>query len=228
MKRWVCGAVMALVLVGGHAANAKTERDEDRKALCPVCRVMQGELEAEEVKAVRTYEGVEYGFCSKECAKEFDADPTAFLPPVFPRPAPAFNLKDLDGTPVTSTELAGKVTLVDFWATWCVPCRKSMPELQVLQDEFADMDFAVVGISIDEAKHRGRVEDFVEDHEIDYTIAMDSEKSPAWHTYRVKAIPAAFLIDREGQIVAQWTGRTADPDEVREKLEQLLAVHEVE
>ena len=216
--RVIVGFMLLLVFVGIPVAEAA----DSKKALCHVCRVMEGEDEAENVKASRTHEGVEYGFCSKACAKKFDEDPMAFIPPVIPRPAPAFALADMTGADVSTETLEGKVVLVDFWATWCQPCRKSMPELQAIQDEFAERGFTVVGISIDEAKHEKRVKDFVEKHEIRYPIAMDVGETPAWNDYMVKAVPAAFLIDRDGQIVAQWTGKTADMDALRAQLDELL------
>ena len=192
-------------------------------AVCPVCRVTKGETEEEPIKAVRTYAGKEYGFCSEKCAKTFMADPAAYVPPVFPREAPAFSLVDLAGKPITNESVRGRVTLLDFWATWCAPCRKSMPELQALHEKYADRGLSVVGISIDEGGEP-KVKKFVESKKFTYPIAVDSEKSPAWDAFRVKAVPAAFLLDRDGRVVAQWTGAPADASELERKLEELLRV----
>jgi thiol-disulfide isomerase/thioredoxin len=217
------GAVLALVAVIALAigpaplADAATEM-----ALCPVCRVKEGTHEEEAVEAVRTHEGVRYGFCSEQCAKEFDLDPAAYAPPAFPRPAPELGLTDLTGKLLTWDSLEGQVVLVDFWATWCAPCRKSMPELQALHQRYAERGFTVIGISIDEGKARGKVKKFVSARKVGYPIALDSEKSPAWERFRVKAIPAAFLVDPEGRIVAQWTGTTAGADELAGRIEALL------
>ena len=99
--------------------------------------------------------------------------------------------------------MKGKVTLVDFWATWCAPCRKSMPELQSLHEKYRARGFSVVGVSIDEGKDAARkVKKFVDAKKITYPIVIDSEKSPTWERFRVKAVPAAFLVDQEGRIVA--------------------------
>ena len=81
--------------------------------------------------------------------------------------------------------------LLDFWATWCVPCKKSMPELQALHDKYAARGFRVVGISIDEGG-ASKVKKYVKSKKLTYPIAVDSEKSPAWEAFRVKAVPAAF------------------------------------
>jgi peroxiredoxin/YHS domain-containing protein len=211
--------LLAALLVGVVAPAIA----DGKKAQCLVCRVTHGEAEDEEVKAVRTYEGVEYGFCSEKCAKAFDADPAAYIPPSFPREAPAFDLKDLAGEPITNASLEGTVVLLDFWATWCVPCKKSMPELQALHDKYAARGFRVVGISIDEGG-ASKVKKYVKSKKLTYPIAVDSEKSPAWEAFRVKAVPAAFLIDRAGRVVAQWTGSPAGGKELETKIEELLRV----
>jgi thiol-disulfide isomerase/thioredoxin len=206
----------ALILSAPLAAAAP------EKALCLVCKVSHGEAEEEPVKAVVTYAGKEYGFCSEKCAQAFQADPAAYLPPEFPRPAPEFALRDLAGKPISKASLDGKVVLLDFWATWCAPCRKVMPELQALHDKYRARGFSVVGISIDE-DGPSQVKKFVKSRKITYPIAVDSEKVPAWEAFRVKAVPAAFLLDREGQVVAQWTGKPANPRELEGMLEGLLA-----
>jgi len=189
--------------------------------ICIVCQVTRGEEEAEPFKATRAYEGKTYGFCSEKCAKAFEADPVAYLPPTLPRPAPAFALTDLSGRAVSNASLAGKVVLLDFWATWCVPCRKAIPELQALHRKYSDLGFTVVGISIDEGGD-AKVKAFVAAKKLGYPIAVDAAASPAWAAFRVKAVPASYLIDREGRVVAQWTGRSASGAEIEKTLEGLL------
>jgi peroxiredoxin/YHS domain-containing protein len=215
MKRMVL--MLSLVVLLGPAAL----RASVREAVCIVCQVKEGATHAEPVKAVRTHEGREYGFCSEKCAKEFDADAAAFVPPMLPRPAPAFSLLDLEGRKVSLEGMKGQIVLLDFWATWCAPCRKSMPELDDLHRRYRDRGVTVLGVSIDEGG-AAKVRKFLKTRSVSYPIALDSEKAPAWEAYRVKSVPAAFLIDREGRIVAQWTGRSADPAAVEAKLAELL------
>src|SRR5262245_52067524 len=136
MKRMIWTLIAASIAIG--VATVPTVAAAPAKALCPVCRVTEGAVEEEPVRAVRTHEGVEYGFCSEKCAKAFMADPAAYVPPVFPRPAPAFSLVDLKGKPISNQSLRGGVVLIDFWATWCAPCRRSMPEMQALHTKYAD------------------------------------------------------------------------------------------
>jgi thiol-disulfide isomerase/thioredoxin len=220
MKRIAWGALALLIAAG--VGIGKTAFAEE-KASCLVCQVKEGARDAEIVKAWRTHEGVRYGFCSARCANEFDAEPAAYLPPILPRPAPELSVLDLAGKPVRWEALRGKVVLLDFWATWCAPCRKSMPELQALHDKYSARGFTVLGVSIDEGKAAQKVKKFVASRKIAYPVAIDSEKAPTWERFRVKAVPAAFLVDQRGRIVAQWTGISANAAELDRTLAALLA-----
>ena len=211
------------MLMTALAAASVPPAPAAERSVCPVCRVMEGEDETEDVRATRAHEGVSYGFCSEKCARAFDADPAAFVPPTLPRLAPELALADLEGRPLTWESLAGRVVLVDFWATWCAPCRKSMPELQALHARFAGRGFTVVGVSIDEAKDARKVKKFVAAKGITYPVALDGAQASAWERFRVKAVPAAFLVDRDGRIVAQWTGTSTDAAALERMLETMLA-----
>lgn len=223
MKRSMWMFAAALLLPGGAVSFPGAALAAPAKGTCLVCKVTSGEAEEEPIRAHRTHEGKEYGFCSEKCARAFAADPAAYVPPEFPRAAPAFTLVDLDGAPITPKTLAGKVVLLDFWATWCVPCRKSMPELQALHEKYASRGFAVVGVSIDEGGD-AKVRKFVAGKKLTYPIALAAGSPAAWEAFRVKAVPAAYLLDREGRIVAQWLGAPADAKEVESRLESMLKV----
>ncbi len=119
------------------------------------------------------------------------------------KPAPDFELKDLSGKIVRLSDFKGKVVLLDFWATYCIPCHESIPALQKMQDSYKAGGFEVVGLSIDAFAEA--VPDFVKEKGIDYTIVLD----PAQTTPRVFGIgglPTAFLIGRDGMILRKWTG----------------------
>ena len=190
------------------------------EAICAVCRVTEGATKPEKVAATSEHQKATYHFCSKKCKEEFDADPAAYLPPVLPRPAPNFALKNLKGETVALENYHGKVVLLDFWATWCKPCVKSMPALQTLHEQFAAKGFSVVGISTDE-NGKEAVEPFIKKNKITYPILLDTEENPAWETYKVKVIPMMFLVDRQGRIVNQWVGET-DMKEVERAVVSLL------
>lgn len=219
MRRMMGRALFALLALAFVIAPLAARAGE--KAICPVCQTKEGSDTPEEVKTWRTHEGVRYGFCSEKCAQEFDAEPAAFLAPSFPRRAPELSVSDLGGKSLSWKQLEGKVVLLDFWATWCAPCRKSMPALQALHDRYASRGFTVVGVSIDDKKPVPKVKRFVNSKKIRYPIVIDAEKDPSWGRFGVKAVPAAFLVDRSGNIVAQWTGEM-NVRELEEKLTVLL------
>jgi len=191
------------------------------KAMCAVC-LLRGETKPEKVKAYSEYEGKTYYFCAKGCKKEFDSQPAAYMPPELPRPAPQFVVETLEGADVALKDYEGKLLLLDFWATWCAPCVKIMPELQKLHDTYSENDFLVVGVSIDEDKDAiKKIRKFIKKRKIAYPILFDAKNNPAWHQFNVKAIPAMFLINGEGQIIVQWTGKI-DHDMVKAKIEEVL------
>jgi peroxiredoxin/YHS domain-containing protein len=195
-----------------------------KEAVCAVCRVHEGTTAPEKVVAFSEYQGATHYFCSKKCKETFESDPEAYLPPVLPRPAPNFTLPNLTGEKVSLENFRGKAVLLDFWATWCKPCVKSMPALQKLHDQFASKNFTVLGISTDEDGKK-KVEAFIKKHKIAYPVLLDAEANPAWETYKVKVIPMMFLIDQKGQIVRKWVGE-ADMKDVENAVAGLVGKSE--
>lgn len=212
MMRIVILALSLAALAAGTAAAAP------ERALCAVC-ALNGETELEKVAASREYDGATVHFCSEKCAGAFDLEPAAYV--FAPGPAPKAVFASLGGDSL-ALGAARHVTLVDFWATWCKPCVKSMPELDAIHREFQGRGAGVVGIAIDTGKDReNKVRKFVAKHGATYPIALDREEGPAWEAYRVKVLPTIFLIDHEGTIVRRWTG-VVDMQDVRASLETLL------
>ena len=122
-------------------------------------------------------------------------------------PAPSFALDDTDGETISLADYKGKIVVLDFWATWCKPCVDLMPSLQRLYDTYSEKALVVVGVSLDEGEDRiKKIRKFVDKVGVSYPIFSDARPIPAWHTFKVKAIPALFLIDRERKVVAQWLG----------------------
>ncbi|MET0920063.1 MAG: TlpA disulfide reductase family protein [Acidimicrobiia bacterium] len=115
------------------------------------------------------------------------------------KPAPAFELKALDGTPVSSASLAGKTVIVNFWNTWCVPCRNELPALQKFwKAHQSDGDVAMIGIVRDD--NASDVKKYVRQHGIDWTIAFDPGSKAALD-FATTAQPETFAISPSGRIV---------------------------
>lgn len=110
-----------------------------------------------------------------------------------------FSLTDLQGKIWHLEELRGKVVLVNFWATWCPPCRKEMPDLQALYDKYKDSGFVVLAISDEEA---AKVTPFLAERKITYPVLFDPERKVN-DAFLVRGIPKSFVYDREGKLVAQ-------------------------
>ena len=215
-----------IVLAGSAALMAEVQVPD--KALCTVCALRGGETELEKVKAHSEHDGKAYYFCSEECKVEFDSDPVAYLPPVLPRPAPGCVVEMLDGGDKALEDMKGRVVLVDFWATWCKPCLETMPRLQELHGAYSDRGFDVWGVSIDEEKDRVRkIRRMVGKLDVSYPIFVDAKETPAWYQFKVKAIPAMYLVDGESRIVAQWTGKIDYEEVEKEVLKQLAKRPEV-
>ena len=118
--------------------------------------------------------------------------------------APSFQLTTLDGRPVSSEQLRGRVVLVNFWATWCPPCRLEMPGFQAVYDRQRDQGFVVLGISTDAAGPEV-VERYLADHHISYPVAMATGE--VVRTFGgANMLPRSFLIDRQGRIRHEVTG----------------------
>jgi peroxiredoxin len=110
-----------------------------------------------------------------------------------------FTLNDLQGKPWHLQELRGKVVLVNFWATWCPPCRKEMPDLDSLYNRFRDQGFVVLAISDEEA---AKVSPFISERKISYPVLLDPGRKVN-ELFEVEGIPKSFVYDRDGKMVAQ-------------------------
>jgi peroxiredoxin len=118
--------------------------------------------------------------------------------------APDFELTGIDGKPVTLSRFKGKVVLLDFWATWCPPCREEIPGFVELQKRYGKQGLAVVGLSLDRGG-RNEVVKFAKHMKINYPVALATEDVVRKYG-DVHAIPSTFLINRRGEIVKRYVG----------------------
>jgi thiol-disulfide isomerase/thioredoxin len=132
--------------------------------------------------------------------------------------APDFELLDLEGNPVSLSDFDGQVRLVDFWATWCAPCREEVPMFKEFQEQFGPDGFTLLAISMDDDGEL--VQEFVAEHDIPYPNLLGNAEIE--ETFGpIVGYPMAFLLDRDGTIIETFVG--AKPRNVlEEKIRQLL------
>jgi cytochrome c biogenesis protein CcmG/thiol:disulfide interchange protein DsbE len=134
--------------------------------------------------------------------------------------APAFALPDLEGKTVRNTDLKGKVVILNFWATWCPPCRDEVPDFVRLQAKYRDQGLAIVGLSLDQGGAND-VRPFVAEYDVNYTMLI-ANQDVAESYGGVQGIPTTFVLDREGTIVKRFVGRVS-AEAFEEAVRPLLA-----
>jgi len=144
--------------------------------------------------------------------------------------APQWELTDLDGDAVSLEDLRGKVVVLDFWATWCGPCRKALPAIQRISERFGDDEVAVVGLAVFEreralADDAREVREAVAQHELTYPIVIaDDTVAEAYH---LSSIPQVFVIDAAGVIRMRHGGFSEDLEElVAKQVQELLGARD--
>jgi cytochrome c biogenesis protein CcmG/thiol:disulfide interchange protein DsbE len=136
--------------------------------------------------------------------------------------APDFTLKDISGRSISLSDYKGKVVLLEFWATWCPPCKASIPGLIELQKKYEQKGFSVVGLSIDtDTDASEKVRQFSVSNSINYPVLLSNETTPK--TYNVISIPTSFLIGKDGIIMDIYRGYSEELDsKVSAQIEKLL------
>ena len=136
-------------------------------------------------------------------------------------PAPGFSLPLLSENEIISlSELEGKAVYIDFWASWCGPCRQSLPLYEVMNAELPQDKFHLVAINLDESREDAL--QFLQLHPVSYTVAFDPEgvSASAWN---IRAMPSSFLVNPQGEIVKEWIGfQPSHIEEIEDEIRSLI------
>jgi peroxiredoxin len=137
-------------------------------------------------------------------------------------PAVDFALNDTTGNPISISSFQGKILLIDFWASWCGPCRRENPNVVQLYNDYKDKGFEIIGVSFDES--RAKWIDAIHQDQLEWPHVSDLKgwSSAAGKLYAVNAIPATVLLDREGKIIAKGLRG----DALRKKLEEIYGAED--
>ncbi|MCC4833605.1 MULTISPECIES: TlpA disulfide reductase family protein [unclassified Shewanella] len=127
------------------------------------------------------------------------------IAPLIPSAAPSLNhlVEDVEGNKVSLSEFKGKVVYVDFWSSWCGPCRKSFPWMNQMHEQYQQQGLAVVAINLDVEVELAQV--FLEQLPAQFTIRYDPESEVA-RLFGLKGMPSSFIFNRQGELVQQHTG----------------------
>jgi len=134
-------------------------------------------------------------------------------------------LKDLFGTEQQLSALKGRIVVLNFWATYCVPCRKEMPDLAAIQNEYAALGVQVVGASTDEAEDRAKVLQFVKETKVNFPIWTGATKADMMRFGLGAALPGTVIIDRSGRIAKVVSGIVNQAD-LKKQIDAMLATAE--
>jgi Peroxiredoxin len=128
-----------------------------------------------------------------------------------------FTLKDLDGNKVSLSDFKGKNVYINFFATWCPPCKGEMPDIENVYKEFKDKDLVVLAVDLGEQTET--VKNFIESNKYSFKVLLDSDTSVA-EKYNISAIPVSLFIDKNGNIKAKRVGAITE-DEMKANIEKL-------
>ena len=133
--------------------------------------------------------------------------------------APEFSLKSTDGKMVKLSDYKNKIVIIDFWATWCPPCRRGIPDLVSIQKEFKK-EVVIIGVSLDDERSIKDIPGFMKEYGINYPVVYGDEKVVRDYG-NIRSIPTAFVIDKKGNLVDSHVG-LVPKDTYVDKIKELL------
>jgi len=137
-------------------------------------------------------------------------------------PAPKFQLPTEDGI-LNSTQLKGKLVYIDFWASWCRPCKESFPWMIAMKEKFKNQPFEIIAINLD--KDKALADKFIASQNINFPIAFDPQATVA-EQYNIEGMPSSYLIDQQGNLRIRYTGFwNKSKNEKEQTISQLLKKH---
>lgn len=150
--------------------------------------------------------------------------------------APAFSLKDVDGNTVTLESFRGKVVVLDFWATWCSPCKHSFPSMQMVVNKYkndAGVKFLFIHTREKEENPALKAKKYIEDNKYTFKVLMDTknvrtQKNKVYEDYKVCGIPTKFVIDAKGKIRSVLLGFTEGDDAAVKELTKIIEAAKLE
>ena len=161
-----------------------------------------------------------------------DSDsPLQFLPAILGKPAPGFTLEDLNGRKVSLAGYKGKALVINFWATWCAPCKLETPWLIELRNQYAAQGFEVLGVSADDidrgdpqklSDEKRAIARFVQETHIPYPVLIDADSISRPYG-GLDDLPTSFFVDRDGTVIAAQVGLTSK-DEIERNIKKAMGI----
>jgi thiol-disulfide isomerase/thioredoxin len=136
-------------------------------------------------------------------------------------PKADLSLKSIDGQRVRLSDYRGKIVVLNFWATWCVPCTAEMPMLVEAEKDYRPRGVVFIAASVDEGKSKKNVPDFVSKYHVGFSVGLGATMDDLSRLGMGIAVPATAFLDQEGHIISRVQGQMSD-EELRERVEWLL------